>query len=122
MPSTLARILRHGLIAALMLGGLGFVFAQFAGLWYQEKIGDQPAPSGGAEVTEALQWRMPLTMAGWGVAIVVVIELVGSLWRKPSKPVETKPVPDGEAMLLELLDQAEAAEQERAKPPSSTRS
>ena len=115
MPTTLARILRHGLIAALMLGCLGFVFAQFAGIWFDHKIGDREAPIGGAEITDTLQWRVPLTMAGWGFGIVAVIELVGSLWRKPSKPVEAKPVPDAEALLLELLDQAEAAERERAK-------
>ena len=115
MPSTPARILRHGIPAALMLGCLGFVFAQFAGVWFQGKIGDREAPAGGAEVTEALQWRVPLTMAGWGFGVVAVIEIVGSLWRKPAKPVEAKPVPDAEELLSKLLDEAEAAERARQK-------
>jgi len=111
MPATLSRILRNGLLAALMLGVLGFVYAQFAGIWFDAKAG-----AGGAEVTEALQWRMPFTMAGWGFGLVAVFEFFGALWRKPEKPgVESKPVPDAESLLLELLDQAEAAERERAQ-------
>ena len=115
MRSTVTRILRHGLIAALLLGVLGYLFAQFAGIWFQEKIGDRDAPIGGAEVTDALQWRVPLTMAGWGFAVVAVIELVTGLWRKPEKPVETKPVPDAEELLSKLLDEAEEAERQREK-------
>lgn len=110
MPTTAKRILRHGLLAALMLGALGYVYAQFAGLWFDTKAG-----AGGAEVTEALQWRVPLTMAAWGFGLVAVFEFFAGLWRTPEKPtlVESKSVPDAETLLLELLDQAEAAERER---------
>lgn len=113
MLSTPARILRHGIPAALILGCLGIVYAQFAGVWFQNKIGEREAPSGGAEVTDALQWRMPLAMAGWGFGVVAAIELVTGLWRKPIPSEAIKPVPDAEELLSKLLDEAEAAERER---------
>jgi len=117
MPTTASRILRNGLLAAFMLGALGFAYAHFAGVWFDSKTGDREAPIGGAEVTEALQWRVPLTMAAWGFGLVALFELFASLWRKPEtlSPSASAPVPDAEVLLSELLDQAEAAERERAK-------
>jgi hypothetical protein len=119
MPTTAKRILRHGLLAALLGAVLGFLFAQVAGVWFDAKAGERPAPAGGAEVTEALEWRVPFTMAGWAFGLTTLFELFGSLWRTPSNRavVETTPQPDAETLLLELLDQAEAAERQRSAQP-----
>jgi hypothetical protein len=112
----LNRILRHGIPTALILGCLGYIFAQFAGVWYQDHAGDRDAPTGGFEVTESLQWTMPITMALWGIGVVVAMEFARWLWRTwfPKPTVSTSaPGPDAEQLLLKLLDEAETAERER---------
>ena len=115
MSTTATRILRNGLFTAFMLGAVGFVYAHFAGVWFDSKIGDREGPVGSAEATDALQWRVPLTMAAWGFGLMAFFELFASLCRKPETPPASALAPDAEVLLLELLDLAEAAERERSK-------
>ena len=116
MRRYLLKLLKTGLPTAAILAIFGYVFAQFAGMWYVSESGGRNSPVGADEIASTLEWRLPLTMAGWGFALVALFEGVLSLWRKPvsAQPVVV-PVDETEQLLLKLLEEADAAEAERQK-------
>jgi hypothetical protein len=76
------RILVNGLMAAIPLAVIGFLFAQMAGLWAASQ--DARAAETGAAITDSLVQRLPLTMAMGGFAFVLFGELLLALWRRPT--------------------------------------
>jgi hypothetical protein len=108
MHPVVKRILINGGLTAVVLGGLGFLFSQFAGMWATSEVkpgGENP----NAILTESIRVKVPLMMAFWGFVFVVVAELLK--WRLRGKPAVakvTEPQPDAEKLLNELLAQAES--------------
>jgi hypothetical protein len=113
------RVLVHAALTALVLAVIGFMFAEFAGTW----LSAQGAGPNSADPTPALpegaRYRIPLMMALWGFAFVVIGEFVAARFRKPAAAAE-HPAPDSaEKLLNELLAKAEAesAARESQNPP-----
>ncbi len=142
MHPTLIRILKHGLPAAAVLAVVGLLMADVAGMWVASQPGNrtttprvradnpgEPAEARtidpGQEMAASLRRRLPFTMAAWGFGIVLVYELLLSLWRggRTAPPRALPPVPsedEVEKLLNQLLQQAEAAEAARATRPQAS--
>ena len=129
MPPLLKRIVVNGLLAATILGALGFGLAEMAGMWlaansHQRTPG--PAPVTVEEpVTNILRYRVPATMAATGFVFVALGELILHAWHNRrgarlgrDKSRELKPDP-AEVMLEDLLRQIESGP---AKPASTAAS
>ncbi|HJZ54929.1 MAG TPA: hypothetical protein VKE74_08210, partial [Gemmataceae bacterium] len=86
MRPVLKRIAVNGLITALVLGALGFLFSEMAGIWMAgntpiraepvENTTATTAAANTAPVGDTLHSRVPLMMAVWGFAFIAVSELV----------------------------------------------
>jgi hypothetical protein len=119
MREVFRRIALHGALTAVVLGILGFMFAELASLWLVGSPGVRSATGAAVEGTDTqgaiganLRARVPLLMAVWGFAFIVVGELVLHWWRSRRKPVAAPAQPDeAEKLLEELLAQAEASRQ-----------
>jgi len=74
------RLLKRSVGVAIVLGIMGYVFAE-AFLMLQRMNGGVVVPA-----NDAVRWRTPLTMAGIGVFLHVIIELIAYALR-PKKPV-----------------------------------
>lgn len=124
MRAFVIRLLWNGLPVAVLLAGVGYGLSQTAEMM-TGKAG-RPHPDGVPALAEHLQWRLPLGLAAWGFGLVLVFELLLSVWRKPaSQPDGTAEAArtsvaaieaDAEQLLLKLLGEAEAAERARATP------
>ena len=117
MRPYLLKLLKTGVPTAAGLGVVGYAFAQFAGMWYVSEAGGRTA-IGANDIAEALEWRLPATMAAWGFGLVALFEGILSIWRKPpttAPPAGANPVDETEQLLLKLLEEAEAAEDERQR-------
>ena len=117
MRPYLLKLLKTGLPTAAGLGVVGYAFARFAGMWYVSEAGGRTA-IGANDIAEALEWRLPLTMAAWGFGLVALFEGILSIWRKPTTPATPAaltPVDETEQLLLKLLEEAEAAEDQRQR-------
>lgn len=105
------RLFKSVLPVALLAAGGGYLYAVAAGAYVADGRND------GTALKEALVWRLPLTMAAWAGGLTLLVEWFRHLWgKKPeAQPVaEAKQsVLDSEQLLLQLLDQAEAAEKHR---------
>ena len=115
MRTTFLNILKTGLPTAFVLAVMGYGLSQMAVMWHVDQTGT--SQSWAAELSNSLEYRLPITMAAWGFGVIVICELFRGIWRKPmvTKPAEpVKEVVDAEQLLLQLLDQADAAEKARA--------
>lgn len=74
------RLLKRSAGVAIVLGIMGYVFAE-AFLMLQRMNGGVAVPA-----NDAVRWRTPLTMAGIGVILHVMIELIAYAVR-PRKPL-----------------------------------
>jgi hypothetical protein len=130
MERVLKRIALHGILTALVLGVIGAMFTQIAAMWMASstpaRVGpvEPSAPPASDPVDKAIRYRVPLTMAAWGVAFVVVSELLVFAIRGEKKPPAPPPAAQddpAEKLLEELLSQAETTlakekeEQEKKK-------
>lgn len=113
------RLLKTVLPVALVCGGAGYLYAIGAGAYVSGKQDD------GSTLRDALVWRVPFAMAFWGGGFTLVVEWFRHLWapKKDEKPVAVAPNPeaDTEKLLLQLLEQAEQAEESRKFPPPEPR-
>ena len=113
MERVLKRIALHGLLTALALGAIGALFTQLAAFWLASAAPARvtPVDSPAADpVDKAIRYRVPLTMAAWGFAFVVVSELLVFAVRGEKKPAAQPPKDDtAEKLLEELLSQADIA-------------
>src|SRR5438132_10781630 len=108
MRPVLKRIAVNGLLTAAVLGLLGLLLAEMAGIWL---AGHQPARSEPVEnpvaaadpVADALRYRLPLALAGLGFGFIVVCELVLYAVRgnPPAAKKPAAPQPDPAELLLE---------------------
>lgn len=123
MRAFVIRLLWNGLPVAVLLAALGYGMAQMAEMMQGQA--DRPSPAGVPELTDHLQWRVPLGLAAWGFGLVLAFELLLSLWRKPvpadGKGSEAKKSiaaiqDEAEQLLLKLLAEADAAERARSLP------
>ncbi len=129
MRPVLKRIAVNGLLSALLLGLIGLGFTELAGIWLttqstERRAAPAPVPLDGDDpTTSLLRYRVPLTMAGWGVAFVVVGELGLYLWRG-RRPVDGSAAAKGlkpdtaEVLLEELLQQLESGQ---TPPPAEAK-
>jgi hypothetical protein len=125
MHPLLKRIAVNGLLSAVMLGVLGLVFSELAGMWLATATAGRsvPAQAPDAGVTDSLRYRLPLTMAVWGLVFVAATEGLLYLWRGNPAGTTAKAAaiaePDpAEKLLEELLQQAEASQAKAADAPS----
>ena len=88
MRDVLRRIAIHGGLTAIVLGIVGFMFAELASIWLSGSPGTRTTTGEPIETTDsdgavssALRGRVPLMMAMWGFAFVAVCELVLHWWR-----------------------------------------
>lgn len=115
MNSLLTRILVNGGFVFSGLGLFGVLFGQIAASWVasQAPIRAQLESTDGSpnvssdHLPEQVKWRVPVTMASLGLGLVVVFELLGTLWRKPKVASNTKPLPSDEELIQRLLKEAE---------------
>gem|GEM_PF-1616709 len=116
MRSYLLKLMKYGVPTGVVLAGVGYLFAHLAAIWYTSESGGR-ATVGAEEMSATLEWRLPLTMAAWGFGLVALFEGVLSLWRTPvASPAPAAVGPDEtEQLLLKLLEEAEAAEDERRR-------
>ena len=77
MRSVLLRILKNGLLVAMILAGIGYIMAILAGVW----LAEQPSFSRGTnpasevqEITARLSRQLPLALAFWGFVVSVCLE------------------------------------------------
>ena len=109
MNPVLRRILLHGGLTAGLLGVVGLLFAEMAGMWVGAREATAPASADlNPPVGPAIRYRVPLMMAFWGFVFVAAGELVLSRFRKPAPAKPAPPPDDTEKLLNELLAQAEA--------------
>jgi hypothetical protein len=115
--TTRVRVLVHGLMAAAALAVVGGMYARLAGMWLSARptpravpvAGGDPRPADG--LPDEVAWRLPAAMAGCGFLLVVLGEGLLSLWRPAAptpKPTPATPEADAEALLQQLLREAEA--------------
>jgi hypothetical protein len=115
------RIARNGLIAAVVLAIIGLGFAEVASLWMSSQSGR--GAIGEATTAQALRYRLPLGMAGWGFVFVVITEVGLHLWRgrRPKPELEDEPASAASqipaAVLIEQI--LREAEVERLSAPSA---
>jgi hypothetical protein len=112
MHPVLKRILINGGLTAILLAGVGLMFAQIAAPWAGANRTESAASA--ATVPDTVRVNVPLMMAFWGFLFVAVSELI--LWRlrglkRPTPSVEKQP-DETEKLLNELLARAEAARQQ----------
>jgi len=130
--STRKRILVHGTMAAAALALIGYMYAQLAGVWAASQTTHRTSAvlnPGTSEITAAsaeeiagmLMWRVPLTMAAMGFAIVAMGEGLLSAWRKPAAPPTDTRTHDekAEELIQQLLKDIEATKQESTLSASS---
>jgi hypothetical protein len=126
MHPILIRILKQGIPVALILAAIGFLMSEAAGMFIAVQSGGDSSVNVGEHLTRTLQRRLPFTLAAWGFGLVVVFELVLGLLRgrKPTPAPNSAPaVPtedETEKLLNQLLQQADAAEANRAKVTTDT--
>lgn len=118
MNRVFKRIAVNGFITAVVLGVIGFMYAELAGLWLTGAATRTPQASD-ADLQGTIRSRVPVVMAVWGFVFIAVAEMGLYLWRGGSKAADAaRPAPppdEAEALLEELLKQAEAkAARERA--------
>ena len=103
----LKRIAVHGILTAVILAALGFLFAELAGTYMSVRSEARADVAEDATVvTQNLRTKLPFTMAAWGFALVVVGESFASVWRKPApKPKDAAEEAARELRIQELLKQ-----------------
>lgn len=114
------RVLVHAALTALVLAVIGFMFAEFAGTWLSAQGTGPNSADPTPALPEGARYRIPLMMALWGFAFVVIGEFVAARFRKPTAAAAEHPAPDSaEKLLNELLAKAEAesAARESQNPP-----
>jgi hypothetical protein len=111
------RLLKSVLPITLLCGAAGYLYAVAAGAYIADERED------GSTLRGALAWRVPFAMAFWGGGFTLLVEWFRHLWganTKDDKKAEAAPAPTpeqaAEQLLLQLLEQAEAAERSRAMP------
>ena len=114
------RLLKSVLPVTLLCGAVGYLYAVAAGAYVATEHDD------GGGLRDTLTWRVPFFMALWGGGFTLLVEWFRHLWapaKKGEKPAAATPSPDAvaEKLLLQLLEQAEQAEQSRAIPMPTTR-
>ncbi len=105
--STRKTILVHGGLTAVALAIIGTFFAQIAGMWVASQNParlDAAAPTAAevspGEVSAALAWRLPLTMAVIGFALVAAAEGLRAVWKKPFVPATPTTTTEVEMQLM----------------------
>lgn len=127
MKNVAVRILKQGLPVAVVLGLLGWAFAEAAGMVLAGQALVRPAgvdadgvPAAASnDVAGMLRGRLPFTMAAWGFAIVAGMEVLLSLWRGQKPPVENpakQTQAETDRLLNELLAKAEAEQARQPEP------
>lgn len=86
---------RRVVVVAAALGVVGFLFAE-AFLMLHRMNGGVPDPA-----NEAVRWRTPLTMAGFGVALLLVMEFVAFAIRRKAPPAAAPAAPAPTANLTQ---------------------
>jgi hypothetical protein len=109
MHPLLKRIVLNSLVAGSLLAVMSFGLIELARMWMiaQTPVRALPgAPAVAADTVGAISARVPLVMAAWGVAFVIVADLFTWFVLKrrpaPTEP-EQPPVPDPAEILLEQL-------------------
>lgn len=119
MHPLLKRILVNSAFVAVLLGAMGFGLTELAKMWLITQAPARPDPAAPAATAATAAGygldgpQVPLTMAAWGVAFVVLGELV--MWvvrgRKAAAPAPppAPPGPDPAELLMDqLIREAEA--------------
>lgn len=117
MRAFLLRVLKNGLAVALVLALVGYGMANMAEMFTGKS--ERPLPETVPDIRDHLQYRIPLGLAAWGFGLVLFLEMLVSVWRKPVVTEAAKPQPvvdEAEQLLLKLLEEADAAEKARALP------
>jgi hypothetical protein len=114
----LSRVLRSAVPTMIGLAVLGYLFSQAAGFWHSRTERGEIRDHVSGEISESLSLRLPVTMACWGLVIVLVAEGLRFIWMpRPPKllnPARHSAADEAAIVLLEqLLLEAELAIQLR---------
>jgi len=112
MRPVFKRIALNGILTALILGVIGFLFGELAGLWLTGAA-NRTQQESDASLRDAIRYRIPLLMALWGFVFIAVAEVVLFLWRgepqaRPANGARAAKPDEAGLLLEELLKQAEA--------------
>jgi hypothetical protein len=111
MNPVVKRIAVHATLTATILCVMGVFLANLADEWMSSTSATRP---GSAAVNQpmdpALRYRIPLTMAAWGIVFVTGYELIRSRFRRRTMVLAPAPAVEDstEKLLNELLAQADA--------------
>lgn len=110
------RLLKSVLPITLLCGAAGYLYAVAAGTYIADERED------GSTLRGVLAWRVPFAMAFWGGGFTLLVEWFRHLWgaNKADEKKAATPAPtaeeSAEQLLMQLLQQAEAAERSRTMP------
>lgn len=108
------RLLKSVLPVTLLCGAAGYLYALAAGSYVADQRDD------GSTLRDTLVWRVPFTMAAWGGGITLLVEWFRHLWgankTDAAAAATAAPQQTAEQILMQLLEQAEQAEESRKFP------
>ena len=78
------RILVNGLLAAVPLALVGYLFSHLAGMYTAAQDSRADTAANSAAVTETLVGRLPYTLAIGGFLFVAFGECLLAMWRRPA--------------------------------------
>jgi len=109
MRTFAVRLLTNAVPTMLLLAVCGYLAAHWTGSF----ASNERDP--GEQLTETLAWRLPFTLAAWGGSFIVLYEIARAIWgKKPAAEAEPERRDDeAEALLNQLLAEADAAEEAR---------
>ena len=87
MRELCTRLIRRSLFVAVVLGIIGYIFAEMYLMLYRMN-GGIPHPE-----NNSIRWRAPLKMMAFGIGFQLVVEIIFSFVRRGLKP-EVKQSPD----------------------------
>lgn len=108
MGPVLRRIALHGGMTAVILGVMGVMFSDLAGMWTAASAPTRAAAMAGNDA-DYLRKHVPLMMAIWGFSFVAVGETAIHLWklRSLARSAAARQADPTEKLLDELMTQAE---------------
>jgi hypothetical protein len=111
------RLLKTAVPAAVILAVFGYFLSEIATVWYDAHVGKKPGESD--NLGESLRGRVPVMMAAWGFGVLVVYEVLRTLWLPADKPKPAAPVgPTVEDQIQQLLRDVAARDLAQTPPPA----
>jgi len=111
------RLLKSAVPAAVILALFGYLLSESAVAWSDANVDKRPGESN--NLGESLRGRVPVMMAAWGFGLLVVYEVMRTLWLPAAEP---KPAAAAgatvEDQIQQLLRDVAARDLAQTPPPA----